>query len=131
MRFAPRMILITTLILGLAACYGVIKTPDATTASIYGPQISAGPLSPQKVTQLSNWLKAHDAGWRAWKGSSTAPITMAIVMHDASGQQTSLNLFESKDGTAVLYFYPPGSAQPLGRYLLQTDVAALRAAVGH
>jgi hypothetical protein len=131
MRVVVRIALIIALVLDLAGCYSIIKTPDITTASVYGPQISGGPLSPQKVAQLSSWMNAHDAGWRELMGTPPAPITMAVVMHDPNGQQTSLNLFESKDGTATIYFNGPSPAAPLQRYLSSMDVAALKAAVGN
>jgi hypothetical protein len=129
MRVSVRITLIITLMLDLAGCYSVIKMPEITTAAVYGPQIHGGPLNPQQVAQLSSWMKAHDAGWRGLMETPPAPITMAIVMHDPNGQQSSFNLFESKVGTATLYFYAPSPAVPLERYLSGVDVAALKAAV--
>ncbi|GLQ92559.1 hypothetical protein [Dyella acidisoli] len=129
MRVMVRIALIVTLVLDLAGCYRIIKMPDIATASVYGPQVSGGSLSPQEVARLSTWMKAHDAGWRGLMGTPPAPIALAIVMRDPSGGQTTLNLFESKDGTATAYFYAPNPASPLERYLSKADVAALRAAV--
>ncbi|RDS81905.1 hypothetical protein [Dyella psychrodurans] len=131
MRAVARIALIVTLALDLAGCYSVIKTPDIATASVYGPQVSGGALSPQEVAQLSSWIKAHDAGWRGLMATAPTPITMAIVMREPGGRQTSLDLFEAKDGTAMAYLNAPSPAPPLERYLSEADVAALRAAVGH
>lgn len=129
MRVVLRIVLIVTLVLGLAGCYSVIKMPDIATASVYGPKVSGGPLTPQEVARLSSWMKAHDAGWRELMQKHPAPISMAIVMHDPHGQQSTLNLFESKDGTATAYFYASSQAPPLERYLPEADVAALKAAL--
>jgi hypothetical protein len=129
MRAVIRIVLIITLLLGLAGCYSVIKMPDITTAAVYGPQISGGPLSPQKVARLSIWMKAHDAGWMQLMETPPVSITMAIVMHDPNGQQSSLDLFEAKDGSAIVYFFAPSPATPLKRYLPEADVVALKAAV--
>jgi hypothetical protein len=131
MRVAMRMVLIVTLVLNLAGCYSIVKMPDIATAAVYGPHISGGPLSPQQVARLSSWIHAHDAGWRGWMEARPAPITMSIVMHDPSGQQSSLELFESKDGSAMAYLHAPSSAQPLERYLPAAEVVALKAALGN
>jgi hypothetical protein len=130
MRALARIAIIVMLVLELAGCYSVITMPDIATASVYGPQISGGSLSPPEVTQLSNWMKAHDAGWRGLMETPPTPITMSVVMREANGRQSSLQLFESKDGTAKAYFKASDSAPPLERYLSAADVAALRAAVG-
>jgi hypothetical protein len=131
MRVAMRMVLIVTLVLNLAGCYSIVKMPDIATAAVYGPQVSGGPLSPQQVARLSSWIHAHDAGWRGWMEARPAPITMSIVMHDPSGRQSSLELFESKDGSAMAYLHTPSSAQPLERYLPAAEVVALKAALGN
>jgi hypothetical protein len=130
MRAVARIALIVMLVAELAGCYSVIAMPDIATASVYGPQISGGSLSPQEVAQLSNWMKAHDAGWRGLMETPPAPFTMSVVVREADGRQSSLQVFESKDGTAMAYFKAPDPAPPLERYLSVTDVAALRAAVG-
>jgi hypothetical protein len=130
MQLVARIALIVALPLVLAGCYGVIRTPDAVTASVYGPHVSGGPLSAQQVMQLSDWMKAHDAGWRRLMRTPPASITMAIVMREPGGRQSTLDLFVSPDGAAMAYFYPPGPAPPLERYVPAVDVAALRAAVG-
>jgi hypothetical protein len=131
MRIVVQFVLLVTLVLDLAGCYRVVKMPDIATASVYGPHVSGGPLSPQKVAQLSGWINAHDAGWRGLMETPTAPITMAIVMRDPGGRQTSLDLFESRGGTAMAYLYAPSPALPLERYLPEADVTALKAAVGN
>lgn len=132
MRVVARIALNMTLVFALAGCYSVITTPDIATASVYGPQISGGSLTPQEVARLSSWMKAHDAGWRALMETAPAPppITMAIVMREPDGRQSSLDLFESKAGTATAYLNAPGPAPTRQRYLSEADVAALRAAVG-
>jgi hypothetical protein len=113
---------------GLLQRYQNART--SASASIYGPQISGGSLSQQEVARLSSWMKAHDAGWRVLMETSPAPITMAIVMREPDGRQSSLDVFESKDGAAMVYFNAPSPAAPLQRYLLEADVLTLRAAVG-
>jgi hypothetical protein len=129
MRSVARVALIIAVMLDLTGCYRVIKMPSIATASVYGPRISGGPLTPLETAQLSRWLAAHDAGWRGLMETTAAPISMAIVMRDPNGQQSSLNLFESRDGSATVYFYAPSSTAPLERYLPEADVAALKAAV--
>lgn len=131
MRVMARVVVIVTLVLGIAGCYSVIKMPDIASASVYGPHVVGGSLSPPEVARLSSWVKTHDAGWRGLMETTSAPITLAIVMREPNGQQSSLNLFESKDGTAMAYFNAPSPAPPLERYLSAADVAALRAAVGN
>ena len=131
MRVVVRIVLIVMLVLDLAGCYRVIKMPDIATASVYGPHVSGGPLSPQQVVRLSTWMKAHDAGWRGLMQTPPTPIAMAIVVRDSNGQQSTLNVFESKDGTATAYFYAPSPASPLERYVSKADVVALRGAVGN
>ncbi|WP_148108997.1 hypothetical protein [Dyella dinghuensis] len=130
MRVVARIAANMVLALALAGCYSVIKTPSIASASVYGPHISGGPLSAQEVARLSSWMKAHDAGWRVLMETSQAPITMAIVMREPDGRQSSLNVFESKDGTAMVYFNAPSPAPPRQRYLLEADVQTLRSAVG-
>lgn len=131
MRVVARIATNIVLMLALAGCYSVIKTPYIANASIYGPQISGGSLSPQEVARLSSWMKAHDAGWRVLMETSPAPITLAIVMREPGGRQSSLDVFESKDGAATAYFNAPSPAPPLQRYLSEADVLTLRAAVGN
>lgn len=130
MQTIVRTILIVALVLDLAGCYSIIKMPDIATASVYGPQIAGGTLSPQEVARLSSWMKAHDAGWRGLMKTSLPPMVMAVVMRDQDGRQSSLNLFESKDDTATVYLYQPSPALPLERYVSKADVIALREAVG-
>jgi hypothetical protein len=130
MQLIMRIALMVTLALNLVGCYSIIKTPEIATALIYGPHVSGGSLSPQEAAQLSSWMKLHDAGWRGTTETHPAVITMAIVMREPSGRQSSLNLFESKDGTAVAYFNAPSPALPVHRYLSEADVSALWAAVG-
>lgn len=129
MRIVARIALIVTLAMGLAGCYDVIAVPDIATAAVYGPHISRPSLTPQQIAQLSSWIKSHDAGWRHLMETPPAPITLAIVMHEASSQQSTFNLFEAKDGSATVYFYAPSPAPPRKRYVSQADVAALWAAV--
>jgi hypothetical protein len=131
MRIVVRMVLIVMSVLDLAGCYSVVKMPDIATAAVYGPHISGGSLSPQQVARLSSWIHAHDAGWRGWMETPPAAITMSIVMHDPSGRQSSLELFESRDGSAMAYLHAPSSAQPLERYLPAAEVVALKAALGN
>lgn len=131
MRAVVQIALIVALALDMAGCYSIIKMPNIAAASVYGPQVSGGSLSPPAVARLSSWMKAHDAGWRGLAGAPSAPMTMAMVMHDPNGRQSTLNLFESKDGTATAYFYAPSPAPPLQRYLSEADVTALKAAVGN
>ncbi|GLQ49349.1 hypothetical protein ACFFJT_20520 [Dyella flava] len=131
MRAVVRVALIVTLVLNLAGCYDVIKTPEIATASVYGPGISGGSLSPGEVAQLSSWLRAHDAGWRPLMETAPAPITLAIAIRGPTGRQSFLQLFEAKDGTAMAYLKEPIPARTLQRYVSAPDVAALRAAVGH
>jgi hypothetical protein len=132
MRVVARIALNMTLMLALAGCYSVVTIPDIANASVYGPRISGGSLTPQEVARLSSWMKAHDAGWRELMETAPAPapITLAIVMREPGGRQSSLDLFESKDGTATAYLNAPSPAPTLQRYLSESDVAALRAAVG-
>ncbi|HUA78737.1 MAG TPA: hypothetical protein VL997_00075 [Dyella sp.] len=130
MRTIVRVVFIAALTFYLTGCYSIIKMPDIATASVYGPQISGGTLSPQEVAHLSSWMNAHDAGWRGLMEKHPAPMTMAVVMRDSDGRQITLNLFESQDETATAYLYAPSSAQPLERYLSKADVMALRAAIG-
>jgi len=129
MRVFARTILIVALALGVAGCYSVIKMPDIASASVYGPNVSSGPLSQQEVAQLSSWMKAHDAGWRRLVETPPASVTMAIVVHESNGRQSALELFESKEGGAMVYFYAPRPALPLVRYVPPADVAALRTAI--
>jgi hypothetical protein len=131
MRIPARLALLVTLLPALAGCYGVIKTPDVATASAFGPNISGGALAPQQVAQLADWVRAHDAGWRGLMRAPPASVSMAIVMHEPGGRQSTLDLFVAGDGSAMAYFYAPSPARPLERYLQAADVAALRAAVGH
>jgi hypothetical protein len=131
MSSVARTALIGTLMLVLAGCYGVIKTPDVATASVFGPNISGGALAPQQVAQLADWVRAHDAGWRGLMRAPPASVSMAIVMREPGGRQSTLDLFVAGDGSAMAYFYAPNPARPLERYLQAADVAALRAAVGH
>ncbi|HTV83899.1 MAG TPA: hypothetical protein VME63_00720 [Dyella sp.] len=131
MQAVARGALIATLIPALAGCYSVVKIPEVASASVYGPGISGGALRAQQVAQLSDWLKAHDAGWRAPMGTPPRSITMAIVMRRAGGPQSTLDLFAWNDGSAMAYLYAPAPASPRERYLPAADVAALRAAVGH
>jgi hypothetical protein len=125
MRVVAQMAFITTLALGLAGCYHFIAPPDMATAAVYGPSVPIRSLSPQQMARLSGWIKAHDAGWRDLMETPPAPSTITIVMRESNGQQSYVNLFESKDGAAMAYFYPPRPASPLERYLPEADVAAL------
>lgn len=131
MQVMARMALSVTLLLVLAGCYGVIKSPDVATALVYGPDVSGGTLTAQQVAQLSDWVRAHDAGWRRLMRAPPRSITMAVVMREPGGRQSTLDLFASNDGSAMAYFYAPSPAQPLERYLPAADVAALHTAVGH
>lgn len=129
MRVVVRIVLIVTLVLGLTGCYRIIATPDIATATAYGPNVPIRSLRPQQVAQLSSWMKAHDAGWGDVMQTRPAPITMRIVVREPNNQQIFFDLFESKDGTAMVYFYPPSPARPLKRYLSEADVATLWEAV--
>jgi hypothetical protein len=131
MQAVARRGLIVAFTLALAGCYGVIKTPGMTSAAVYGPQLAGGALTAQQVAQLSQWVRAHDAGWRGLMRAPPASVSMAIVMHEPGGRQSTLDLFVAGDGSAMAYFYAPSPARPLERYLQAADVAALRAAVGH
>jgi hypothetical protein len=130
MQLIARIALFVALPLVFAGCYGVIKTPDMATASVFGPHVSGGFLSAQQVAQLSDWMKAHDAGWRALMRTPPSSVTMAVVMREADGRQTTLDLFVADDGSAMAYLYAPSPAHPLERYVPAADVAALRAATG-
>ncbi|RUL75966.1 hypothetical protein [Dyella choica] len=130
MQAIMRIVIVAALVLGLAGCYHIIKMPDIATASIYGPEISGGTLSPQEVASLSSWMKAHNAGWRGLMASLPAPVAMAVVMRTQDGRQTTLNLFEAKDGAATAYLFQPSPTLPRERDLSKADVIALRAAVG-
>jgi hypothetical protein len=125
MQAIVRIALIVTLALGLAGCYRVIAIPDMATATVYGPSVPIRPLRPEQVARLSSWMKEHDAGWRNLMETTPAPITLAIVMREPNGQQTTFSLFELKDGSAAAYFYAPSPMPPLKRYLFAADVAAL------
>jgi hypothetical protein len=125
MQGVARIAFIITLLLGLAGCYRIIAIPDVATAAVYGPHVPIRPLKPQQVARLSNWMKAHDAGWRDVMETPPAPITMRIVMREPNSQQSYFDLLELKDGTATMYLYAPSPAPPLKRYLSEADVAAL------
>jgi hypothetical protein len=125
MQVVVRMALIVMLVLGLTGCYRIIAIPDVANATVYGPNVPIRSLRPQQVAQLTSWIKAHDAGWRDLMGTPPTTITMRIVMRAPNSQQIYFDLFESKDGTAMAYFYAPSPAPPLERYLSEADVAAL------
>jgi hypothetical protein len=129
MRNVVRFALVVTLMFGLTACYHIIATPDIATAAVFGPDVPIRSLKPQQVAQLSSWIKAHDAGWLDMMQTPVAPLTMKIVMRGPSAQQSYFDLFESKDGSAMVCFYAPSPARPLKRYLPGADVAALWEAV--
>ncbi|GLQ46502.1 hypothetical protein GCM10007862_15530 [Dyella lipolytica] len=131
MRVVVRIALIVMLVLGLTGCYHIIAIPDVATAAVYGPNVPIRSLRPQEVARLSSWIKAHDAGWRDLMGMPSTPMTMRIVMREPNNQQSNLDLFESKDGTAMVHFYAPSPAPPLSRYLSEADVAALLSTVGN
>jgi len=129
MRFAVRMTLFTMLLLGLAGCYHMVAMPTVATAVVYGPALPIRSLTPPQVARLSRWLKAHDAGWRRPAAAPSSRMTLSMVLREPTGRQSRLDLFESKDGTAMVYFYAPAPALAFERYLSAADVLALLACI--
>ncbi|GGA10398.1 hypothetical protein [Dyella caseinilytica] len=108
-----------------------IAIPDIATATVQGRGISSRLLTPQQLTKLVDWFKAHDKGWEGLMETPPAPIAMEIATSGPNGQQSSLDLFVSNDGTATAYFYAPKPAFPLKRHLSEADVKGLQAAIGN
>jgi hypothetical protein len=129
MRVIARICFTTMLVLGLSGCYSIVAMPDIATATVYGPHLPIRTLTPTQVLQLSNWMKAHDAGWHGLMETPPTSPAMTIVMHEPNSQQSYVDVFRLKDGGAMMYFYATRPRLPVKRYVSEADLAALWEAV--